>query len=427
MRILYVTNYYPPHYIGGYELHCAAAAEWLAENGHEVRILTGNYRRENVDDETPPEGIQVYRALQLRYWKDITDTSYWNREFKDVGTFRQHLAEFKPDIVVLWNMVKLASGIVMEAQRSTPILVYHLMDEWLANFRKSNGLPQYWARPAQSAWGSALKPLFRSIYHTMLTPDLEDWHPENAVLVSHALGELVNLAGISFRNTHISYITYDSALFEGLPARTKSEDGALRFFWAGRLCAGKGLHTTLRALDMLWEMQPEGWQVDFCGPIEEADMENLLRPKLENAPWKERVQYLGSLPHRLMPAQYREHDIFLFTSEVHEGMPGTIVEAFAAGMPVIGTLTGGTKDLLIPDSNCLIYPMGDALLLAQAMRRLLNDAELRRRISSETILFAKGQCSPAKVFPRLLEFYERLLIKAGRMEAPKHQHPRERL
>jgi glycosyltransferase involved in cell wall biosynthesis len=107
-------------------------------------------------------------------------------------------------------------------------------------------------------------------------------------------------------------------------------------------------------------------------------------------------------------------------------MPGTIVESFAAGMPVIGTLTGGTKDLLISGSNCLTYDMGNAQQLALAMRQLLNEPELRQRICSETVLFAKDQCSPEKVFPRLLDFYERLLIKAGRMEAPKHQHPRER-
>jgi glycogen synthase len=426
MRILYVTNYYPPHYIGGYELHCAAAAEWLVANGHEVCVLTGDYRRDNVQEEALPTGLQVHRSLALRYWKDVTETAYWNREFKDVRTFRELLAEFNPDIVVLWNMVKLASGIILEAQRSTPILVYHLMDEWLANFRQSNGLPQYWSRPARSTWGSILKPFFRGVYRTLLTPDLEDWQPENAVLVSHALGELVNHAGIRFSNAHVSYITYDSKLFEGISARTKSPDGALRFFWAGRLCAGKGLNTTLRALDMLWEMQPEGWRLDFCGPIEEEEMETLLRPRLESAPWKDRVRYLGSLPHRFMPAQYLEHDIFLFTSEVHEGMPGTIVESFAAGMPVIGTLTGGSKDLLISGSNCLTYDMGNAHQLALAMRQLLNEPELRQRICSETVLFAKDQCSPEKVFPRLLDFYERLLIKAGRMEAPKNQHPRER-
>jgi len=412
MRILFVSNYYPPHYVGGYELECARVAQWLALAGHDVRVLTSDFQ---LTGPGPENGIRadrlsIHRELRLRYWRDVTDAGYWLREWRDLRIFRRHLAEFRPDIVVLWNMRKLAAGIVLEAQRSAPLLVYHLMDEWPANFRGANGLPQFWARPAGSAWGRLLKPVLRAAYHLLFTPDASCWRPENAVLVSNALGELVARSGVKLRNTHVSYITYDPALFDPIDWNRESDPPApVRFLWAGRLCAEKGLVTTLNALDALWAQERENWEADFCGPISAEDMNGILRPRLEVAPWRARVRYLGSIPHEEMPRQYRAHDAFLFTSEVHEGLPGVLIEAFAAVMPVIGTLTGGTRDVLRPGENCLMYPMGDAAALAGAMLRLIREPGLRKSLSANVSQFAREHCSTEAVFPRLVEFYRNLL------------------
>jgi glycogen(starch) synthase len=43
MKILVLTNLYPPHYVGGYELRCAAITEALRQHGHEVNVLTSNH------------------------------------------------------------------------------------------------------------------------------------------------------------------------------------------------------------------------------------------------------------------------------------------------------------------------------------------------------------------------------------------------
>jgi glycosyltransferase involved in cell wall biosynthesis len=186
----------------------------------------------------------------------------------------------------------------------------------------------------------------------------------------------------------------------------------VRFLWAGRLCRGKGLFTTLDALDLLWGRRPDGWTVDFCGPVAEEDRAE-FDSRMSSSSWSGRARYLGSLPHSDMPRRYRDHDVFLFTSEVHEGLPGTLVEAFAAELPVIGTLTGGTKDILRPDENCLVYPMGDARALAAHMERLIVDPPLRRSLSSEVARFAFEHCSNTTVFPRLIEFYSELIESAS--------------
>lgn len=411
MRLLYVSNYFPPHYVGGYELHAGQVARWMADRGHRVRVLTGDFRRDDAPDAREIQGLDVRRELQLRYWTDVTDIGLWRREWSDVRLFRRHLRDFQPHVTVLWNMVKLSPGIVMEAQRRAPGLIYHLMDEWAANFREANGWPQFWARPARSPWGRILKPLARALCAPALLPggDISQWRPQRAVLVSRALGRLMDKHHVRFDETHVSYITYDPAPFEAARARraraAAPESGPVRFLWAGRLCEGKGLYTTLEALDILSREGPTGWALDFCGPMEEDDRARFLEERLPKAPWADRVRYLGSLPHADMPAQYYDHDIFLFTSQVHEGLPGTIVEAFAAGLPVIGTVTGGTGDILRPDENCLVYPMGDSAALARAMARMIAEPALRQRLSQGVEEFARSQCSTETVFPRLEAYY----------------------
>lgn len=422
MRILYVTNYYPPHYVGGYELQCAATAQWLAARGHTVRVLAGDYLLQNVpEEEKDTHQVEVFRDLTLRYWTDITSLGYWKRETRDVGIFRRHLREFQPDLVAVWNPFKLATGILMEAQEKAPCLVYHVHDEWMANFHTSNGLPQFWARPATSTPGRLLKPLLRRLYRKYFTPDISVWKPENIIFVSPSVAALTASAEIRAPHTLVAYVTYRSERFEQLPPRQKAPGGELRFLWAGRLCREKGLLTTLNALDILWEKAPAGWTVDFIGSMDEKDEQSILRPRLQTAPWKNQVRYRGFISWHFVPEEFNRHDVFLFTSEIHEGMPTTIIEAFASGMPVIGTLTGGTRDILRPGENCLVYEMGDARQLADAMLRLLRDEAERRRISETTARFARDQFHPDAVFPRLLEFYQKLASEKQAVNSTKYR------
>jgi glycosyltransferase involved in cell wall biosynthesis len=417
MKILFVTNYFPPPYVGGYELHCGRGAEWMARAGHSIRVLTGDFSLGPGRSELETSGLEVCRHLTLRYWTDVTDFGYWKREWRDVRLFRRHVRDFRPDVVVLWNMRKLASGLVLEAQRLCGSrLVYHLMDEWGAEFRKANGLPQFWARPASYFWGRLTKPLLRGLYRFFFTEDTSAWRPENGVVVSRALGDLCEQHGLMFPRRIVSYITYDPAVFgepgKGSLPNDMVESRSVRFLWAGRLCVGKGLVTTLDALDLLYEKRPEAdWTLDFCGIVDEETRTGVLEPRLIQSAWRGRVRYLGALSYDRMPAVYRAHDVFLFTSEVHEGLPGTIVEAFACGLPVIGTLTGGTRDVLRPGENCLTYPMGDARALVEVMEILLDRPDERLRLSAQVAKFAYEHCCNETVFPRLLAFYEELLAR----------------
>jgi glycosyltransferase involved in cell wall biosynthesis len=83
-----------------------------------------------------------------------------------------------------------------------------------------------------------------------------------------------------------------------------------------------------------------------------------------------------------MPAVYAEHDIFVFPS-LSEGMPLTLLEAMAAGMPVVTTETSGMADVVEDGFNGLLVPPADTESLVEAIERLLRSADLRKRLGQQ--------------------------------------------
>jgi glycosyltransferase involved in cell wall biosynthesis len=65
-----------------------------------------------------------------------------------------------------------------------------------------------------------------------------------------------------------------------------------------------------------------------------------------------------------------------------EGMPGTLMEAMATGVPVVGTDVGGTNELVVDGESGLLVPAYDPPALARALARLLDDPDLRARIGA---------------------------------------------
>ena len=63
MKILVVSNLYPPQHVGGYELGCRDVVEKLRARGHDVRVLTSTFR--NGQTENPPDEKNVGRTLQF--------------------------------------------------------------------------------------------------------------------------------------------------------------------------------------------------------------------------------------------------------------------------------------------------------------------------------------------------------------------------
>lgn len=141
--------------------------------------------------------------------------------------------------------------------------------------------------------------------------------------------------------------------------------------FAGRLAPEKDVATLLLAARHVATVRPQfRLAIAGSGPSETELKELAIKLRIED-----RVEFLGEV--RDMPAQLSRASLFVLPS-VTEGLPLTVLEAMACGLPVVATSVGGTPEAVDNDVSGLLVPSGDAAAMANALLRLHCDPDLAR-------------------------------------------------
>lgn len=116
----------------------------------------------------------------------------------------------------------------------------------------------------------------------------------------------------------------------------------------------------------------------------------------------DRVHFAGY--HAGSPNPHAYLDVSVLCS-LHEGFPNTIIEAMAAGRPVVATRVGGVPDAAVDGVTALLTPPGDADVLAAALGRLVEDPTLRRRLGEAGRERAAQHFRAERVLGKLWQLY----------------------
>ena len=123
-------------------------------------------------------------------------------------------------------------------------------------------------------------------------------------------------------------------------------------------------------------------------------MEGELRDRLRRLGVENRAELLGYLPiHGGLMERYRSVNAFLHVSWT-EGMPQVLLEAFAAGTPVVATAVGGVPEAA--GDAALLIPPGDAEAAAAALARIAAEPDLRRQLVTKGIERVRGRTLEAE-------------------------------
>jgi glycosyltransferase involved in cell wall biosynthesis len=162
------------------------------------------------------------------------------------------------------------------------------------------------------------------------------------------------------------------------PAEREPPPWRWRLLYVGRVVEQKGVHTAIASLPLL----PAEAELSIVG---EGDRP--YRSRLEELASTlgvyERVRFDGQRTREQLIEVYREADAVVFPVQWSEPWGLVPLEAMALGRPVVATGRGGSGEYLADGHNALLFEAGDPVALADALRELAADQELRRRLTTK--------------------------------------------
>jgi glycosyltransferase involved in cell wall biosynthesis len=370
--VLIITNMYPPHHYGGYELACHEVATHLRSRGHEILVLSTGWRVPGVPDGTEESEAGILRVLDF-YWDDhrLRSPVIPRRlaiERANQRHLRRALDSFSPDVVSVWHMGAMSLGLLTTLAEHRLPMVYLMADDWLIYGPTLDAWARLFAdRPRV---GRAVRRLtgvptvlpdlprtgqfcFVSDCTRRRADDLSRWRfPEAAVV---PLG--VNLA--------------DFPILEGSEA---DRPWRWRLVYVGRMDDRKGIDTLVRTLALL----PPEASLKLVGRGDDRYQHHLLALARELGV-ADQLSF-GVTGRAELAGVYREADVVVFPSTWEEPFGLVPLEAMACATPVVATGTGGSAEFLEDEVNCLYFAAGDTGSLASAVLRLAGDGALRRRL-----------------------------------------------
>lgn len=374
VRVLTLTNWYPPHHFGGYELSCFDVMRRFEQRGHEVHVLCGDTR---VQPEPipldPGHESRVRRTLRLYHsGSALLRPSWlgrWAVERHNQRELQRALAEVRPDVVSIWHLAGASFGLLQTVARSGIPVVFAICDDWLTyGIRLDPWADAFNRSPARRALGRIVERLVRV---PCTVPDIG--RLGSFLFVTEAT-EATALATARWHpeRRNVVWSGIDRQVFSG--STEQPRPWSWRLITTGRFDPRKGFETVIRALPLLPdEATLACWG---RGGDDERDRLATIAADLGVA---ERVTF-GTLAREELPEHYRASDVMVFPSIWAEPFGLVPIEAMACGVPVLATGVGGSAEFLLDGTNCLLFPPEDHHALADGVRRLASDAALRDQL-----------------------------------------------
>ncbi len=381
MRLLFVSNFYPPLDRGGYEKHCHEVACGLREKGHSVFVLTSRFGAR--------EGEEIDSVSRRLYLESAGDhyrpgrffTHRWWEGRKNTRVLLSTIDVCQPDTIVFWGMWNLSRRLPAIAEATATPVVYWIGDLWPVT---PDVHTRYWRAPARRPGAQVLKSVAAAAARASLR--LEGYPPKleftRAACGSQFLKAKLAEQIPAFEAARVVMCGTDLAVFRqsGRWPSVRQPDH-LRVVYVGALGAHKGVHIALEAMGRLAEMEPGVRSLLTLVGSGHPDYERQLQEQVRRLGIEERVRFLGALPKEGIPSILAQNDVLVVPSVWEEPFGRVIVGGMAAGLVVVGTATGGSAEIVVDGVNGLVFPVADASALAGCLARLVRDPRLYQRLA----------------------------------------------
>ena len=357
MHIVVMSRILPTHTLGGMQKQCMDLSDGFTKNGHRVTILTTAHHdgitTETIDD------------INIHYLAPSRPERYsraWSRACK----LKISEIHSETPIDIIHSQSLGARGVLRWANKQNiPVVsTWHgtSLTEISTFFSSARKSPRYWH------WLLLMPMIFLRQYLSM---DLPTRRASDAItLVSPTLEKNMKF----FAKNKVHVIANGIDIPDKVPERNNRE--IIHLLCLGRIEKEKGMHHAVKAVA---EFKSENVKLDIVGSGPYLDELKLLITKLGI---DEIVSCHGRVEDDELTELFARADIYLMPTTRQEGLPLTILEAMANGLPVIASDIGGISGVIKDTKDGLLVKPGDVSKLIGAIRLLKNDADMRLRLSS---------------------------------------------
>lgn len=356
MRVLFVTGIFPPDG-GGPASYVPRIAAAFVRRGHHVEVICLSDRLDHDDSAYPFALRRLRRGQSWPLRVGVTTLAIWKAA-------RRH------DLVYI-------NGLGAESALAAALAGRPAVHKIVGDYAWERAVGRGWFRGTIDEYQLFPKTLALRLADAIRTLPLQ--RAERIIVPSRYLQRLVVGWGIDVEKVRvISNAVSKPAVPENAPALSPWRGHTL--ITVCRLVPWKGVAAIIRLLP---ELPTTRLVVAGHGRLR-AELEVSAR----SLGVAERVLFLGEVPHGAVAGYLAQVDAFVLNS-TYEGLPHVVLEAIAAGIPVIATDAGGTSEVVEHQVTGLLVRVGDSVGLRAAIEELWSHPELAQRLAAEAAVRAR--------------------------------------
>jgi glycosyltransferase involved in cell wall biosynthesis len=427
MRILVISNLYPPYFMGGYELICWDVVQGFRKRGHEVTVFTSTYGVNKALQDGPVYRIFSYRypLRQYKMWKPLYFFPLLFAERNDWKQFLRFYREVSPDIIYIWNGLGLSYSLLLNIQTLEVPVAFYISEHWLSKIHEEpapEGFTLYlepwigfWKKREKNIVMKAVKKVLGSLLSSWgfvisFTPfPLKEVHYACSMLKEDALH-----TGLPVENSKVIYsgLNLEDGPFSTLLAEPPRSAGdslvPLKLLYVGNLLQAKGAHTVVEACAIL-KSKGIPFSAIIAGKKLDQQYYDILTRRVQEDNLSSYVSFKLDLTREDLINYYKTYHMLIIPSIWREPTGQVILEGMTAGIPILHTGVGGTREILNEGENCLLFSPDNPQKLAEQIIRLVQDRNLYAQLSRGGKQTVQERFNLAKMVLEIEEDFKRIL------------------
>jgi glycosyltransferase involved in cell wall biosynthesis len=410
MRILIINDLFPPDVVGGYELRCQEAVEWLIQKDHDVIVLTTER-----DVKVESYDYHVYRILKKYPYGATPQEWGFLKRFcfaaRDNYLVRRVVRKNKPNLIYLWHCAGISRALIPELFDLTIPTVVDVSDRWLYKVWSEWG-PVYGFLTRTS---SSLIKKYLKWYLLKILPIISFGlvRSSYSVTLNTVKGYFTSQWNKEFHVKHIAechhfHVFHTGVNLKKFPYKQKTPiNGTISLLYVGQISQEKGFLLLLDHLERLDHQRDLSITLTVVGDFRNEETKEIVLRRMRELNERCKVRLIGRVPHQDLYEYYHNSHFTVFPSIWDEPFSRVPLESMACGTPCISTDNPGSNELFNTDAPLLRLDRKDPTSLWKTIREYQNLPESYIQLSASGKEFIKKYYT----FDRFMENVENLMFE----------------